>query len=291
MANLRDIRRRRKGAQNTRKITKTMELVASSKLRKAQDAALASRPYAEGLRDLLAQLAGSGNSPSTHPLLRVRPVNTVAILVASADRGLCGAFNANLVAAAIARMRAHQARGRKVEFVALGKKAAGTLNFLGFPPVAAHSGVVGATRYIQAEKIANETMARFESGAVDLVEVIYARFVSAAKQTPESYVMLPAGAVAEGGEAKPAARSSPEYIPDGDEVLAAVVPLAVRTALFSALLQTSAGEHAARRAAMKNATDAAGDMVKDLTRTYNRGRQGKITQEIAEIVGAVEAMA
>ena len=294
MANLRDIRRRRKGAQNTRKITKTMELVASSKLRKAQDAALASRPYAEGLRDLLAQLAGSGNSPSTHPLLRVRPVNTVAILVATADRGLAGAFNANLVAAALARMRVHQARGRKVQFIALGKKAAGTLNFLGFPAVASYTGVVGATKYQQAEKIANETMERFLSGAVDLVEVVYARFVSAAKQVPEHYAMLPAGAVAEGGAetgAKPAGRSDPLYIPSGDEVLAAVVPLAVRTALFSALLQTSAGEHAARRAAMKNATDAASDMVKDLTRTYNRGRQGKITQEIAEIVGAVEAMA
>jgi F-type H+-transporting ATPase subunit gamma len=294
MANLRDIRKRRKGAQNTRKITRTMELVASAKLKKAQDAAAASRPYAEGLRDLIATIAGAGGGAAKHPLMAQRPIRKVLILVATADRGLAGAFNANLVALAMRRAKEHEAQGRQVEFVALGKKATSTLNFLGRPPVKSYVGVVGATTFLQAEKIAVETIKRFAAAEADLIEVVYARFVSAARQVPDSYVMLPAGG---DGAAKPAkgAAAAPKadfiFEPEPEDLLAALIPQTVKTALFSALLQTTAGEHAARRAAMKNATDAAADMVKSLSSAYNRGRQGKITQEIAEIVGAVEAMA
>jgi len=291
MANLRDLRKRRKGAANTRKITRTMELVASAKLRKAQDAAAASRPYAEGLRELVAQISAAVGGAASHPLMRAREVKTVAILVATSDRGLAGAFNANLVALALARGKEHQAQGRKVEYISLGKKALSTLTFFGITATSSFTGVVGATKYAHAEKVAKPQLERFLDGSIDLVEVVYARFVSAARQVPDHYVMLPVGAEKPAAGAAAPRRVDYLFIPEPEDVLAAIIPLTVATALYSALLQTTAAEHAARRIAMKNATDAAADMVKSLTGAYNRGRQGKITQELAEIIGAVEAMA
>jgi F-type H+-transporting ATPase subunit gamma len=294
MANLRDLRRRRTSVANTKKITRTMELVASAKMKKAQDAAASSRPYAEALRDLVGRLSAAADQASGHPLMAKRTVRTVVIYVATSDRGLAGAFNANLVAKAIDLAEAHRAAGRQVEFIALGKKAASTLAFNGTPAVAVHAGIMDAPKYAQAQKLADAAMARFLAGEVDLAEVVYARFVSAARQVPDSLVLLPVG-----GEQPAAARATGTvgrtkdfiYHPGAGELLAALIPQTVKTALYSALLQTSAAEHAARRIAMKNATDAASDMLKALNTAYNRGRQGKITQEIAEIVGAVEAMA
>lgn len=298
MANLRDLRKRRKGAANTKKITRTMELVSSAKLKKAQDAAAASRPYADGLRQLVSELSAAAGRGVSHPLMTQRPVKTVRIYLACSDRGLAGAFNANLVGLGLQRAKHYQAQGAKVEFVALSKKAASTLRFNGVTPVEAHSGMVGATKYAQAEPVAADAMAKFLGKQCDVVEVVYSRFISAVRQVPDTLTLLPAG-----GEdlsvAKNAAKSagkltaSPvyEFIPEPEELLAALVPQMIKTALFSALLQTSAAEHAARRIAMKNASDAATDMVKILGGKYNRGRQSKITQEIAEITGAVEAMA
>jgi len=291
MANLRHLRKRRRGASNTRKITRTMELVASAKLRKAQDAAAASRPYAEGLRELVAQISAATGGGASHPLMRARDVKRVLILVATSDRGLAGAFNANLVAKAIERGRSHQAAGATVEYVALGKKAISTLIFFGITPSSSFTGVVGATQYAHADKVARPQIERFLAGSVDLVEVVYARFISAARQVPEHYVMLPVGGEQAAPSKTAVKRVDYLFIPEPEELLAAIIPLTVTTALYSALLQTTAAEHAARRVAMKNATDAAADMVKALTGAYNRGRQGKITQEIAEIIGAVEAMA
>ena len=290
MANLRDLRKRRKGAANTKKITRTMELVSSAKLKKAQDAAAASRPYAEGLRQLMAELAAASGGVS-HPLMAKRTVKTVRILLACSDRGLAGAFNANLAAMALKRAAEHRAQGRVVEFVALSKKAASTLRFNGMTPVGAHSGIIGATKYVQAEPLADDAIHRFMSKQVDIVEVVYSRFISAARQVPDTLVLLPAGGETAKAVAAPGPKPDYEFIPDADDLLKALVPQVVKTALFSALLQTSAAEHAARRVAMKNASDAASDMVKVLGGAYNRGRQSKITQEIAEITGAVEAMA
>ncbi len=272
-----------------------MELVASAKLRKAQEAAAASRPYSEGLRELVASLSAATAGSTSHPLMKAREAKRVRILVMTSDRGLCGAFNANLVAKALERGKHHAERGAKVEYVAVGKKAVGALSFHDIAPVASFSGVVGSSKYAHAEKVAQPQIDDFLADKVDLVEVVYARCVSAARQVPDHYVMLPVGAEASGDAkseaAAPAGRIDYYYIPEPDELMAAIIPLTAKTAVFSALLQTSAAEHAARRVAMKNATDAAGDMVKALTGAYNRGRQGKITQEIAEIVGAVEAMA
>lgn len=295
MANLRDLRKRRKSAASTKKITRTMELVASSKLQKAQVAAAASRPYAEGLRDLVSGLAsGQAKGSSSHPLMAKRPIKTVTIVVCCSDRGLCGSFNSNLVNLGMKRAAHWKATGAQVEFISVGKKGASTLTFFGNKPIASHTGVAGSPNYAAVEKIAASLMDHFLTNKSDHIEIVYARFITTTRQVPDTYTMLPAGAGDDNAAAsKKQVGLRPDffYEPEPEQLLAALIPQTVKTAFFSALLQTAAAEHAARRIAMKNASDAASDMVKFISRDYNRLRQGKITQEIAEIVGAVEAMA
>ncbi len=290
MANARDLLKRKKSVQNTRKITRTMELVASAKMKKAQDAAMSSRPYAEALAALVGRLADAAGGLS-HELMTQRPVKNVAILVATSDRGLCGAFNGNIIRLATKRIDEHKKQGHGVQVISLGKKVASTLNFLGYPIDAQHQGIMDAPKYAQAQPIIEPIIAAFIKGEIDAVEVVYARFESAARINPEYITLLPAGAdSAEVSSDNSDSNDDFKFHPDPVQLLDALIPQAVKTSFFSTLLQTSAGEHAARRLAMKNATDAAGDIIKQVNRDYNRARQGKITQEIAEIVGAVSAM-
>ncbi len=299
MANLRDIRKRRKGASNTRKITRTMELVSSAKLKKAQDAANASYPFARTIYQLIKALSEAMSSGDKHPLMKARPVKRVLIYLMASDRGLCGAFNANLVHKALERAKHHRALGREVRFIALGKKGAGNLVFVGENVFATHTGIVGnAQCYNAIETIAEAAIASFLSGEVDLVEAVFARFISAGRQEQRAVTILPAGeteghAAGDLSASRPAVGSKPDYIfnEPPETLFAVLVPRAVKAEFYAYALQTTAAEHAARRVAMKNASDAAADMVKALNLVYNRGRQGKITQEIAEITGAVEAMA
>ena len=295
MANLKDIRKRRKGVQNTKKITRTMELVASAKFRKAQDAAMAARPYAEELRNLILRIAERSGSTMTHPLLKDRPIKTVLIGVATSDRGLCGAFNANLVNVAIKLAKEQEALGRKVRFISLAKKAASGLAFAGYEVEAAHTKLVGGSlKFGQMERMANALIKDFTDGNCDLVYIVFSRFLTQSRQEPTAAPMLPAAVAAEKIDEKLGHKELKGdfiYEPEAEDLFAALIPQMVRFYIYSTLLQTTASEHAARRIAMKNATDAATDMIKALTTAYNRGRQGKITQEIAEITGAVEAMA
>jgi F-type H+-transporting ATPase subunit gamma len=295
MANLKDIRKRRKGVTNTKKITRTMELVASAKFRKAQDAAMAARPYAEELRNLILRIAERSGKSLTHPLLKERSsVKTVLIAVATSDRGLCGAFNANLVNVAIKLAKEQEALGRKVRFVSLAKKAASGLAFAGYEVEAAHTKLIGGTlKFDQMERMANALIKDFTDGKCDLVYVVFSRFLTQSRQEPTAAPMLPAAFATEKIETKVGHELKGDFIyePEAEELFAALIPQMVRFYMYSTLLQTTASEHAARRIAMKNATDAASDMIKALNTAYNRGRQGKITQEIAEITGAVEAMA
>ena len=296
MANLKDIRKRRKGVTNTKKITRTMELVASAKFRKAQDAAMAARPYAEELRNLILRIAERSGKSLTHPLLKERSsVKTVLIAVATSDRGLCGAFNANLVNVAIKLAKEQEALGRKVRFVSLAKKAASGLAFAGYDVEAAHTKLIGGSlKFDQMERMANALIKDFTDGKCDLVYVVFSRFLTQSRQEPTAAPMLPAAFAAEKLDEKISHKELKGdfiYEPEAEELFAALIPQMARFYMYSTLLQTTASEHAARRIAMKNATDAASDMIKALNTAYNRGRQGKITQEIAEITGAVEAMA
>ncbi len=297
MANARELLSRRNSVTNTRKITRTMELVASSKARKAQMAAEASKPYALELGALVSRLAEVSAGVS-HPLMTAGTSDApVAVLVATADRGLCGAFNANVLRLAVKHIEALKAEGVAREISTLGKKGFSTLKFFGYEPNQGYQGVMDAPKYAKALDIIQPLIRRFLAGEISRIDLIYPVFQNVAKQVPTVMTVVPVGLdhLADpdnDGEANAASGGNTDYIyhPDAAGILEGLVPQSVRTRFYSALLETSAGEHNARRMAMKNATDAANDLIKILNSSYNRARQTKITQEIAEIVGAVEAM-
>jgi F-type H+-transporting ATPase subunit gamma len=291
MAKPRELRRRIKSVQNTRKITKTMELVSTSKLKRAQDRVVAARPYARALAEVIGDLY-SPELAERFPLLR-QPgkdgVRHVAVVLITSNRGLCGAFNANLIREARRRLQELEGRGGRVSLHLVGKKGIGFFKFtrraiasqrvdIGDRPAAAHA----------AELVA-PLMAQFEQGAVDAVELVFAQFNSPVSTPPTTLRILPVTPPRADGRTGGRAVN---YIlkPSAEAILESLLPLYVRNQVYRALVETAAAEHGARRTAMKNATDAAGDMLDVLQRTFNRARQGQITQELAEIVGGAEAL-
>ncbi|HEY3324741.1 MAG TPA: ATP synthase F1 subunit gamma [Planctomycetota bacterium] len=304
MANTRVLVRRRKSVRNTRKITKTMEKISTAKLAKAQAAALAARPYASKLREIVGQVAAA-STEIQHPLLQKRAQPRKAlIIVLTSDRGLCGAFNANVIRAAKTLIAELKAKGRELEFIAQGKKGIGALKYMGLPIAERLVGVSDKPSYARAEAMADKLIERYCRADLDEVYVVYSSFRGAGSQAPKAEIVLPLAGLkgdeaAEklgpqpGGALKPKSATGAGYLfhPDPQTILAQVLPLVVKMSLFTAMLENTASEHAARRVAMKNATDSADEMIKYLTRVYNRARQGKITQEIAEIVGGANALA
>jgi F-type H+-transporting ATPase subunit gamma len=290
MAKPRELRRRIKSVQNTRKITRTMELVATSKLKRAQDRVIAARPYAAALAEVLAELY-SPELAERFPLLRQPPGagRRVALVVVTSNRGLCGAFNANLIREARRRIEQLDAQGTSVDLHLIGKKGITYFKFakralasqrtdIGDKPTAAHAADVVAP-----------LMAQFESGAVDAVEVVFSQFKSAVSTQPTVTRILP---VEPRGAAPGTVAASPNYIlkPSAEAILARLLPLYVQNQVYRALVETAAAFLGAQRTAMKNATDNAGDILDLLHRTFNRARQAQITQELAEIVGGAEAL-
>ena len=288
MANPRAVLKRRGSITNTRKITKTMEMVSTARLVRAHHAAVAARPYARALEQLIADLAGDSEGFS-HPLLRARsPVRRASVVVMTSDRGLCAAFNSNLIRRARELHEELASRGAAVEYLVHGRKASAAARRLGWPVARAYLGVSDKPAYARAEEIGDALIARYTAGELDAAHLVYSSLASRTAQVPCVARLLP---MAEPGPgARPGGRRA-WYLfhPGSAEILAAVLPLALKNAIFAAMLETCAGEHAARRLAMKNATDAADEMIGTLTRQYNRARQSKITQEIAEIVSGVEA--
>jgi F-type H+-transporting ATPase subunit gamma len=298
MANTRVLVQRRKSVRNTRKITKTMEKISTVKLAKSQRAAVAARPYASKLKELTGQVAAASTEIS-HPLLEVHPQPKKAVvIVLTSDRGLCGAFNANIIRMAKGLIAELKAKGRELEFIVQGKKGIGAFRYMNLPMAERLVGVSDKPTYARAEGIADKLMARFAAKEIDEVYMVYSAFKGAGTHAPKSEMILPLSAL-KGDEAKAGGDARPTkpgggagylFHPDPQTILAQVLPLVVKTALFTAMLENTASEHAARHIAMKNATDAADEMIKNLTRAYNRARQGKITQEIAEIVGGANAL-
>jgi len=303
MANTRVLVRRRKSVRNTRKITKTMEKISTAKLAKAQNAATAARPYANKLKEIIGSVAGASGD-FKHPLLEAheQPKKAV-VIVLTADRGLCGAFNSNVIKMAKTLIAELQAKGRQLEFIVQGKKGIGAFKYLNLPIAERLIGISDKPSYTRAEAIADKLIGAYGRREIDEAYLVYASFRSSASQVPKQEMILPLSALRgdvdeEPGKkaaAKPA-KKEPEgagylFHPDPKTILSEVLPLVVKMAIFTAMLENTASEHAARRVAMKNATDSADDMIKALSRAYNRARQGKITQEIAEIVGGANALA
>ena len=286
MQKARDIQRRIRSVQNTRKITSTMELVAASKLRRAQGRVAAARPYAEKLTEVIGGLLTS-ELAQTHPILRQpAEVKRSAVILLTSNRGLCGAFNANLIR--MARETLERLRGAdvQVDFHVIGKKGIGFFSFRKEPMNTARSDITDRPGMDDARSIVDPLIDQFIDGAIDAVDVIYAQFKSALSTPPALTRILP---VAPRGDAEQRAGS---YLlePSPDEILQRVLPLYVRNAVYTALVETAAAEQGARRTAMKSATDNADDLVRTLTRDFNRARQTQITQELSEIVGGAEAL-
>jgi len=287
MAKARELKGRIRSVQNTRKITRTMEMVATSKLKRAQDRVAAARPYAERLADVVRRLINP-ELAQRYPILRQpESPKRAAVLLLTGNRGLAGAFNANLIRQARDLLRELRGKGLEAELHVAGKKGIAFFRFMGERLGAAVSDIGDRPSAADAERLVGELMERFIAGELDAVYVIYAQFKSALSTPPATLQVLPVETPEGGDEGR-----TVDYIlePGADEILGQVLPLYVRNSVYRALVETTAGFYGAQRTAMKNATDNAGDMLESLTRTYNRVRQAAITQEIAEIVGGAAAL-
>jgi F-type H+-transporting ATPase subunit gamma len=285
MAKGRELKGRIKSVENTRKITRTLEMVATSKMKRTQDRVGAARPYAEALREVIANLYSS-ELAERFPLLRQpTTVKRAAVIMLTANRGLAGAFNANLIKETRATVARLEKDGAAVDIHAVGKKGIGYYRYLGRALASSHTDIGDRPTAAQAADIVNALMDQFTRGELDAVYVIYPNFKSILSAPPAAVQVLPV-------EPPKAGAKQNDYIlsPDAETILGELLPLYVRNAVYRALVVMSAAFYAAQRTAMKNATVHASDMLKILGRTYNRARQATITQEIAEIVGGAAAL-
>ncbi|HEX8390760.1 MAG TPA: F0F1 ATP synthase subunit gamma [Longimicrobium sp.] len=292
MAKARELKGRIRSVQNTRKITRTMEMVSTSKLKRAQDRVEAARPYAERLSGVIRRLL-TPELAARYPLLRQpATVRRAAVILLTSNRGLAGAFNANLIREARGLMQRLRAEGAQAELHISGKKGIGFFRFQNEQLRTAVSDIGDRPTAADAQRLVDTLMDEFVRGEMDAVYVVYAKFNSALSTPPTTMQLLPVAPPSAEAEAGRGAQADVEYLlePSGDEILGRILPLYVRNSVYRAMVETSAAEHGARRTAMKNATDNAGDILETLTRTYNRVRQAAITQEIAEIVGGAAAL-
>ncbi len=298
MAKPRELRRRMKSVENTSQITRTMEMIATSRLKRARDRVVAARPYAEALRTVISNLY-SPELVDRFALLR-QPMggqSRVALILITSNRGLCGGFNGNLIREAKARVAELEERGIEVDLHGVGRKGIQYFRYVGRQLASARDDVGDRPSVSHAVEIMEPLIESFIKGALDGVEVVFAKFITPLSTPPRLMPILPIKSPGEWeGEDQPTVEGSGSgtatYIlrPSAEEIVGAVLPLYVRNAFYRALVETAASEQGARRTAMKNATDNAGDILDRLRRSYNRARQAQITQELAEIVGGAEAL-
>ena len=298
MAKPRELKRRIRSVQNTKKITKTMELVSTSKLKRAQARVVGARPYAQALAEVIGQLS-SPELAERFPLLR-QPgqsgrgtgVRRTALLLITSNRGLCGAFNANLIREARRRLEELEKQDAHTELHLVGKKGVSYFKFTKREPASQRVDIGDRPTLEHAAELAKPLMERFSKGELDAVDVVFAKFNSAVSTPPTTLRILPVSPPEKRRSGRQEATAAVNYIlkPSAEEILNELLPLYVQNQMYRALVETAAAEHGARRTAMKNATDAGSDMLNILQRTFNRARQAQITQELAEIVGGAEAL-
>jgi F-type H+-transporting ATPase subunit gamma len=294
MASVQDIKRRVRSVRNTRKITKAMELVAAARLRRAQARIEAMRPYADRMLELMAGTARASTSLRGLPLLQRRDVETVAIVAITGDRGLAGAFNAQVLRRAFALERSLRRDGKTVRWLVVGRKGASTLRFRRYEVEQAWTGLGDRPGYNDAQAVAHRLAELYVEGEVDRVVVVYNAFVSPLVQRVTEQDVLPISEdVLERGEEdahERALRGDFIYEPEPEEILKRLLPVYLETELFRALLESAASEHGARMTAMRNASKSAGELIDSLTLAMNRARQAEITQEILEVVAGADAL-
>ncbi|WP_374529589.1 F0F1 ATP synthase subunit gamma [Novosphingobium sp.] len=290
MASLKELKGRINSVKSTQKITKAKQMVAAAKLRKAQSAAEAARPYAARLAEVMGSLAAKITvSESSPKLLAGTGKDQVHLLVvANSDKGLCGAFNSNIVKAALVAARDLEAQGKTVLFYLVGRKGRAVIR-RNYPKAVLASFDTTEVRepgYGEAEKIAAELVELYESGKFDVAHLFYAKFKSALQQDPTQQQIIPVPAP----KAAASTGAAVEYEPDEEEILGALLPRYLKTQLFGALLENQASEQGASMTAMDNATRNAGELIQKLTIQYNRSRQAAITTELIEIIAGAEAL-
>jgi len=278
MLSVRDVKRKIRSVRNIEQITRAMRTVASVKLRRATARVRGARPYADKMAEMLAAL---GTLDIEHPLLELRPVRTLGVIPISADRGLCGSYNANVIRAAVAAVRG----ARRAELITVGRKVSDFARRAGFSVRERLSPRGDEPGFMDLARVADAAAALYAAREWDAVEIIYTRFVSGMQAPVVSERLLPL--------APPPAAPPGEFIfePDAPALLAELLPRYVRTRVWTAVLDAVASEHAARVAAMGLATDNAGELIESLTRQYNKARQAGITRELIDIVGTAEALA
>jgi F-type H+-transporting ATPase subunit gamma len=295
MASLQDIRRRIRSVQNTRKITRALELVAASKLRRAQARIEDMRPYADRMLELMAGTARASASVRGLPLLQQRDeVRAVAVVPMMGDRGLSGPFNSQVLRRSLAVSRQLQGEGKQVRWVGVGRRGVGSLRFRRFDLSGEFTGFTDDPRYADAQAIAHRVIELYTDEEVDRVLIIYNRFESALTQKVTEQELLPLSeALLETDQEEreeDALRGDFIFEPEPEEILERLLPVYVETEIYRALLESAASKHGAQMTAMRNASKNAGELIDNLTLAMNRARQAEITQEILEVVAGADAL-
>jgi F-type H+-transporting ATPase subunit gamma len=295
MASVQDIKRRIRSVRNTRKITRALELVAAAKLRRAQTRIEAMRPYADTMRELIAGVGRAASSVRGLPLLQQRDeVKTVLVVPLTGDRGLAGAFNAQIIRRAFAVERTLRGEGAEVRWLAVGKKGRSTLSFRRYELDGEFTGFADAPSYADAQAVAHRVAELFVEGTVDRVVLVYNSFESALTQRVTEQEILPIAAdileTDEEERADDAMRGDFIFEPEPEEILERLLPVYLETQVYRALLESAASFQGAQMTAMRNASKNAGELIDNLTLDMNRARQAEITQEILEVVGGAEAL-
>jgi F-type H+-transporting ATPase subunit gamma len=299
-----EVKSRIASVKNIQKITRAMEMVAAARLRKAEQRIEALRPYASAIRRMTRQAAEAAENIPNVPILAEREqFNSAGLLLVTGDRGLAGAFNSQIVRAAVRAGTEHEGEGRSTVYYASGRRGVSSLIFRGKEPAGTYVGFTDRPGYANAREIAADLMTAYVDGEVDRVEIFYNHYISPLTQTVTRETLLPLqeasifedeGAEEESEEDEQGHqdghRALVEYEPDPEEILQRLVPEYVQISIFRALLESTASEHGARMTAMRNASENAGDIIKDLTLQMNRERQAEITQEIMEVVAGAESL-
>ncbi len=293
MANSRVIVKRRKAIRNIRKITRTMELIATARFKKALDRASEAEAYTRKIAELAADLSASATNIS-HPLLEKREtIKNSVLLVLSSNRGLCGGYNSSLIREATASVRRNQAEGVNLHLEVSGKRAIAYCRFQGIPAERTFTHFEDKPTFEEVDELATRYISDYIAGKIDRVEVVYTKFINAARQQVVVETLLPLSNLVPVGEVKsdaPKTTVEYEFEPSANDILQELLPTSFKVRLFKTFLDAAVSEQIARRVAMKAATESAGDMIKELSREYNRARQAQITKEISEIIGGVEAL-
>ncbi len=291
MANTRALVKRRKAIRNIRKITRTMELIATSRFKKAMDRATEAEAYTRKIAELAADLSAAATNVS-HPLLEKREtIKNSLLLVICSNRGLCGGYNAAILREANGRIQQVRAIGATLHLDLSGKRAVNAYRYQGIPAEHTYTHFEDKPRYDEVEALANRHIADYIAGKIDRVDVAYTKFINAARQVAVVETLLPLStAPAAGAGVATGPTVEYEFLPAAKGILEELLPASYKVRLFKCFLDAAVSEQIARRVTMKAATENAGDMIKSITQLYNRARQAQITKEIAEVIGGVEAL-